>query len=196
MKLFKSVVLGSVLAVAGILSANYLEDTALARDREQWYRSSRKCITRKEIIEAQYIWCNAIVSIGKASQNGGDFKGLAEETVDNLYAYDEGNVLFKPTLASEQHFRLTEEDAFSYFVGGDIPEDVGFALRPWRSVRFENAAFSLNCKTALAMGNYFFTDAKTGEEIKVEFSFGYIKNKDGKLLIILQDSSFPFNPEQ
>ena len=38
MKLFKSVVLGSVLAVAGILSANYLEDAALAGDREQWYK--------------------------------------------------------------------------------------------------------------------------------------------------------------
>ena len=196
MKLFKSVVLGSVLAATGILSANYLEDAALAGDREQWYRSSRKCITRKEIIKAQNTWGNAIVAIGKANQNGGDFKGLAEETVDNLYAYDEGNVLFKPTLASEQQFRLTEEDALSYFVGGDIPEDTGFALRPWSNVRFENAAFSLNCKTALAMGNYFFTDAKTGEETKVEFSFGYIKNKDGKLLIILQDSSLPFNPEQ
>ena len=196
MKLFKLVALGSVLAATGILSANYFEDAALARDREQRYKRSRKCITRKEVIKAQKTWGNAIVAIGKANQNGGDFKGLAEETVDNLYAYDEGNVLFKPTLASEQQFRLTEEDALSYFVGGDIPEDTGFALRPWSNVRFENAAFSLNCKTALAMGNYYFTDAKTGEETKVEFSFGYIKNKDGKLLIILQDSSFPFNPEQ
>ena len=196
MKLFKLVALGSVLAATGILSANYLEDAALAGNREQRYKRSRKCITRKEIIKAQNTWGNAIVAIGKANQNGGDFKGLAEETVDNLYAYDEGNVLFKPTLASEQQFRLTEEDALSYFVGGDIPEDAGFALRPWSNVRFENAAFSLNCKTALAMGNYFFTDAKTGEETKVEFSFGYIKNKDGKLLIILQDSSLPFNPEQ
>ena len=196
MKLFKLVALGSVLAATGILSANYLEDTALAGDKEQWYRSSRKCITRKEIIETQNIWGNAIVDIGKTSQNGGDFKGLAEETIDNLYAYNEGNVLFKPTLASEQQFRLTEEDALSYFVGGDIPEDRGFALQPWSNVRFENAAFSLNCKTALAMGNYYFTDAKTGEETKVEYSFGYIKNKDGKMLIILQDSSFPFNPEQ
>jgi len=196
MKLFKSVALGSVLAATGILSANYFEDAALAEDREQWYKPSRKCITRKEIIKSQNTWGNAIVAIGKASQNGGDFKGLAEETVDDLYAYDEGNVLFKPTLASEQQFRLTEEDALSYFVGGDIPEDSGFALQPWSSVRFENAAFSLNCKTALAMGNYYFTDAKTGEETKVEFSFGYIKNNDGKLLIILQDSSLPFNPEQ
>lgn len=196
MKLFKSIVLGSVLAATGILSANYFEDAALAGNKEQWYRSSRKCITREEIINAQNTWGNAIVAIGKKSQDGEDFEGLAEQTVDNLYAYDEGNVLFKPTLASEQQFRLTEEDALSYFVGGDIPEDKGFALQPWSNVRFENAAFSLNCKTALAMGNYYFTDAKTGEETKVEYSFGYIRNTDGKLLIILQDSSLPFNPEQ
>ena len=46
MKLFKSIVLGSVLAATGILSANYLEVAALARNREQRYRPSRKCITR------------------------------------------------------------------------------------------------------------------------------------------------------
>jgi hypothetical protein len=46
------------------------------------------------------------------------------------------------------------------------------------------------------MGNYYFTDAKTGEETKVEYSFGYTRNKDGKLLIILQYSSLPFNPEE
>lgn len=197
MKLFKSIVLGSVLAAAGMLSTNYVEDAALAGGRRFfYYKRSRKCITREEIIKAQNTWGNAIVAIGEASQNGGDVEGLAEETVDDLYAYDEGNVLFKPTLASEQQFRLTEEDALSYFVGGDIPEDKGFALQPWSNVRFENAAFSLNCKTALAMGNYFFTDAATGEETKVEFSFGYIRDKDGKLLIILQDSSLPFDPEE
>ncbi|MGB6300971.1 MAG: hypothetical protein WBF90_33015, partial [Rivularia sp. (in: cyanobacteria)] len=114
MKLFKSIVLGSVLSATGILSANYLEDAALARGIGS-YKLSRKCITREEIIEAQNTWGNAIVAIGEASQNGGDFEGLAEETVDDLYAYDEGNVLFKPTLASEQQFRLTEEDALSYF---------------------------------------------------------------------------------
>jgi len=195
MKLFKLVALASVLAATGILSANYVEDTALARDRES-RKPLGKCITREQVINAQNTWGDAIVAIGKASENGGDFEGLAEETVDDLYAYDEGNVLFKPTLAAEQQFRLTEEDALSYFVGGDISEDKGFALQPWSKVRFENAALSLNCETALAMGNYYFTDAKTGEETKAEYSFGYIKDKDGKLLIILQHSSLPYNPEQ
>ena len=195
MKLLKLITLGLVLATTGILSANYyLEDAAFAGGRER-YKTSSKCITREEIIKAQNTWGKAIVAIGKASQKGEDAaEELAKETIDDLYGYDKSEVLFKPTLASERQFRLNKKDALSYFVTGDIKEDKGFALKPWSNVRFENAAFSLNCQTALAMGNYYFTDAKTGKETKVEYSFGYIRNKDGKLLIILHDSSLPYNP--
>ncbi len=202
MKLLKLIVLGSVLATTGILSANYyLGDTAFAGDN-----SSSQCITKEEIRKAQETWGQAIVAIGEASKNGKDAaKKAAEETINNLYAYDNGGVLFKPTLASEQQFRSTKDEALSYFVGAEIvekygkeiegiEEDAGFALRPWSKVRFENAESSLNCQTALAMGNYFFTDGNNNKEIKVEYTFGYKKNKDGKLEIILQHSSLPFTP--
>ena len=36
-------------------------------------------------------------------------------------------------------FRLTREGALSYFITGSIAEDTGFALEPWKSVRFANA---------------------------------------------------------
>ena len=42
------------------------------------------------------------------------------------------------------------------------------------------------------MGNYFFTDP-SGNEAKVEFTFGY-KLIDGQLKIDLHHSSFPYNP--
>jgi hypothetical protein len=78
-------------------------------------------------------------------------------------------------------------------VGGspEFPEDNGFALQPWGKVRFENAGIIVSEKTALAMGNYFFTDYND-VETKVEYTFGYRKAENGKLKINLHHSSLPF----
>ena len=193
MKRFKLIVLGSILAITGILSANYyLEDGAFARGN-----SSSKCITREEIKKAQETWGQDIVNIGRLKGRDAAAKKAAEETIENRYAnFDKGEVLFKPTLASDPQFRLDKKGALSYFVGGNIGEDAGFALKPWSNVRFEKAGFSLNCQTALAMGNYFFTDGGTNKEIKVEYTFGYKRNDAGKLEITLQHSSLPFVPPE
>ena len=56
---------------------------------------------------------------------------------------------------------------------------------------FENAGIVLSADTALAMGNYFFTDTN-GDETKVEYTFGYVKDKDGNLRINVHHSSVPF----
>lgn len=149
-------------------------------------------ITEKEVVEAQKAWGDAIVSMGRAYQNGEDYKTLALSTVDRLYDYDAGRVLFKPTKASEKQFRLTKEEALSYFVTGIIPEDHGFALQPWTKVRFENSGIIINGDSAMAMGNYYFTDARTGKDVKVEFTFGYHKDETGGLRIHLHHSSFPY----
>ncbi|NET56349.1 MAG: hypothetical protein F6K47_09305 [Symploca sp. SIO2E6] len=151
-------------------------------------------ITEAEINKAQEVWGDGIVAIGKAYLNQGNYRGLAAEHVDTLYGYDEGTVLFKPTKAAAQQFRLTEEEALSYFVGGMVDEDSGFALQPWSAVRFENAEILTDSDSAVAMGNYFFTDATTGEEVKVEFTFGYIRGADGNLLINLHHSALPYKP--
>jgi len=42
------------------------------------------------------------------------------------------------------------------------------------------------------MGDYYFTKTN-GEEIKVEYSVGYIKDKHGNLKINLHHSSLPFS---
>lgn len=194
MKLLKSAALASILISGGILAGTYLEDTVFAQDPDS--NTLNNCITEKDVTSAQNTWGNAIVAIGKAYKNGQDYKALAADTVDKLYAYDEGTVLFKPTKASEGQFRLKEEQAVSYFVKGIVSEDKGFALQPWAKVRFENAGISLDCSDAVTMGNYYFTDDKTGKETKVEYTFGYRKTKDGKLLIDLHHSSLPFNPNQ
>lgn len=152
-------------------------------------------IESREVLDAQTAWGEGIVRIGRAFAEGGDFRAAAEKHIDDLYGYDFGDVLFKPTKAAMDQFRLTKQGALSYFVGGDsdFPEDRGFALAPWTKVRFENAGTLVEGDAALAMGNYYFT-GKDGNEVKVEYSFGYRKGDDGKLRIVLHHSSLPYNP--
>jgi hypothetical protein len=58
-------------------------------------------------------------------------------------------------------------------------------------VRFENASLILEPDRAMAMGIYLFVDSK-GKEIKVEFTFGYIKDSSGELKIDVHHSSVPY----
>lgn len=151
-----------------------------------------KLITEAEITSVQKKWGDAIVAIGKEFSEQRDYKSLAVRIVDSLYGYDEGTVMFKPTKASQKQFRMTEEEAVSYFVAGIVHEDHGFALQPWTNVRFENSGIIIDNDSAATMGNYYFTDIN-GNEIKVEFTFGYFKDKNGNLLINLHHSSIPYS---
>lgn len=151
-------------------------------------------ITKDEITAAQEKWGNGIVKIGQAFAEGKDYEAAAKDHISTLYAYEQSTVLFKPTKAAQKQFRGTYSEALSYFVATNevCPEDKGFALKPWTAVRFENTGFISNGSTALAMGNYFFKDTN-GEETKVEYSFGYMKDSEGQLRINLHHSSIPFS---
>jgi len=151
-------------------------------------------ITKEEVLNAQNDWKSGIIDIGNKFINNEDYELRAIEHLNNLYAYKLTDVLFKPTKVSKVQFRSTFEQALSYFVAtnNECEEDSGFAINPWIDVRFENSSISLLGNTALAMGNYFFTD-KNKKETKVEYTFGYIKNEEGKLLINLHHSSVPFS---
>ena len=153
-------------------------------------------ITEQEVFEIQKSWGDGIVQIGKVYLEKGDYKTVASEHIRKFYNYENGKVLFKPTLVSEKQFRNDFEGALSYFVAGDknYPEDHGFAIKPWSAVRWENIGTTIKGEVALAMGNYYFRPAKGGDVVKVEYSFAYIKDKDGKLKIILHDSHIPYKP--
>ena len=146
----------------------------------------------RDVEKAQEAWGDGIVAIAAAHSTGGDFVGIATNHVNTLYAYQMGPVLFKPTLAVVDQFRPTFETALSYFVAsnGACPEDKGFAIKGWTNVRFDNSDVIIDGNTALAMGNYFFTDPD-GSEVKVEYTFGYIQDDDGDLRIQLHHSSMP-----
>lgn len=153
-------------------------------------------ITEKEVLDVQKAWGDGIVKIGKVYLEKGDYILTATEHINEFYNYQEGSVLFKPTLASVKQFRTDLPGALSYFVGGieNYPEDHGFAVKPWSLVRWENIGVKVIGNMAIAMGNYYFTPTNGGEEVKVEFSFAYTKNKEGKLKIILHDSHIPYKP--
>ena len=152
-------------------------------------------ITQQDVEAAQKVWGNGIVAIGDTFSKKGNFKDFAKKHVEILYGYQDGTVLFKPTKVSKKQFRLTFESALSYFIGGnpEYKNDKGFALNPWVKVRFENSGFILKESYALAMGNYFFTDPQ-GHETKVEYTFGYYRDKNQNLKIHLHHSSLPYKP--
>jgi len=155
-----------------------------------------KQIKLRDIELAQQIWADRLIDVGKAFMQKTDHQSVAKKMIGELYGYQEGTVLFKPTKAREKQFRLNSASALSYFIGDnpDFSEDKGFALRPWKNVRFENAGVILKKKSAIVMGNYYFTDYNLNE-MKIEYTIGYFVSAKGSLKINLHHSSFPFSGE-
>ena len=160
-------------------------------------------VTEKEVLAVQAAWADAIANISKVYAEDGDYIGAAAEAAGELYAYGHSDVLFKPTKAADVQFRPMATDAMSYFVGekavddGGIPEDGGFAInggKGFKEVVFDNHQIDLNGTMAIAMGNYHFTCATTGDESKVEYTFGYQRCQDDKVRIFLHHSSVPYKP--
>merc|ERR1719208_584814 len=143
-------------------------------------------VTKAEVEQAQKDWAAAIEAAGK------------------LYGYGHGNVLFKPTKATDHPFRATGEEAMSYFVGAEAMsadaykgEDAGFAInggKGWSNVVFRNHQIETFGPVAHAMGDYVFTDATSGDKVRVEYTFGYKRCEDGKVRICLHHSSVPYSP--
>lgn len=150
-------------------------------------------ITEQDVLDAQKAWGDGIVAIGKVFSDGGDYSARATEHIRTLYAYDQSEVLFKPTLASDDQFRETFDEALSYFVKGSISEDSGFAIRPWSKVRFGQQQIITDSDSAVAMGNYYFTPVGETDETKVEYTFGYMRDADGNLRINVHHSSLPYS---
>ena len=159
-------------------------------------------VTEAEVVAAQKLWANSIASISKVYAEEGDYVAAAGEAAGKLYGYGHGNVLFKPTKATDHPFRATGEEAMSYFVGAEAMkndafkgEDAGFAInggRGWKDVTFRNHQIELFGPVAHAMGDYVFTDATSGDKVRVEYTFGYKRCGDGDVRIYLHHSSVPY----
>lgn len=156
-------------------------------------------VTEMEVQAAQEAWGKALVQISRDFDSGGIEKATqtANAVLDAAYGYNMGPVLFKPTLThGEQTFRTTREGALAYFVGGSksFPSDAGFALKGWEKYEYKNAGVIIDGDMAITMGNVYLYDKK-GQVTKVDKTWAFKKDDQGKLRIVLHHSSLPYTPE-
>ena len=164
-------------------------------------RASYDC--EGEVAATQSAWRQAILDISAAFRDdpqSSQYVEVAEDAIHELYGYDIGKVMFKPTLAVQDPFRPTFIGALSYFVGyeatqdrGGIEEDKGFAIASgdtWSEVVFENNQTSCVGDVALSQGYYYFTNFASNVTTGVEYSFIY-KRILGKMKILIHHSSLP-----
>jgi hypothetical protein len=155
-----------------------------------------RTITLKNVSDAQQAWCNALVDISSvyAKEGQAAAKKLAEKVLDSAYGYQLGTVAFKPTLTvNPQTFRTSRAGALAYFVGGDsaFPKDTGFGLKDWTKCESTNAAVLLLGNYANSMGKVKLTDKK-GNVTTVDKTWGWVKDDQGQMRIVLHHSSLEF----
>ncbi len=153
-------------------------------------------ITEKELTEAGINWGKGLIDISSSYDKDDINKvsSLASEILDNLYGFEFGPILFKPTLSGGiQTFRTDKEGTLSYFIGQNskYSSDTGFALKSWREFNAETSSVFVENDIAIWMGWVSLTN-KDGDVVKVDKSWGYKRNKDGILKIVLHHSSLPY----
>tara|TARA_B100001057_G_scaffold407972_1_gene422038 strand:+ start:1789 stop:2259 length:471 start_codon:yes stop_codon:yes gene_type:complete len=153
-------------------------------------------INDKDLNDACNAWGDGIILISKTY----DEKGINEATVvakkilQDLYAFELGPILFKPTLSGgNQTFRSNLEGALSYFVGNNpkYPLDKGFGIKSWNKFDFKTSETFKENDIAIWMGSVTFTN-KNGDILKVDKSLAYKKLSNGNLKIVLHHSSLPY----
>ena len=156
-------------------------------------------INETELVKARTAWGEGLVAISMAYDDRGieEARNLAGDLLDNLYGFEFGPILFKPTLSGgARTFRTDRAGTLSYFIGHnpEFPQDSGFGLKSWRDVRFETSAIFVEHDVAMWMGWVTFTD-KGGDSVKVDKSFGYRRVSDGGLKLVLHHSSLPYSAQ-
>jgi hypothetical protein len=123
-------------------------------------------------------WKDGVIDIGIAYQKGNDYKEKARTFIETHYAFDIGDVLFKPTFTNDVVFRNNVEDALSYFVAGDISEDSGFAIKPWEEIKTSEVSFILDHNLCAVMGVLDLKPLNSENKTKIAFTFILLKDND------------------
>ena len=153
-------------------------------------------INENDLANARSAWGEGMIAISQAYEKKGIDQAtvVANKMLDNLYGFEFGAVLFKPTLSGgNQTFRSDKEGALSYFVGNNpkYPMDSGFGIKDWLEVKPETSSVLIDQNIAMWMGWVTFIN-KDGTSIKVDKSWGYKKNENTDLKIVLHHSSLPY----
>lgn len=116
-------------------------------------------------------WKDGVIGIGSVFKSDGDYKKEATSFIDKHYAFNESNVLFKPTFTKQVIFRNNKEDALSYFIKGDIIEDNGFAIKPWKSIEPLEIHINIEDNFSIAMGVLELWPFSDENPTKIAFTF-------------------------
>ena len=116
-------------------------------------------------------WKDGVIEIGRVYLEGGDYEKCAEKFLSSHYAFDQEEVLFKPTFTREVIFRNSKDSALSYFIKGDVAEDNGFALKPWEDIKLEELNTIEVNNLMVAMGILSFKPVDIDEITMVAFTF-------------------------
>ena len=131
-----------------------------------------------EVEEFLNSWKNGVIDIGIAYQEGNDYREKARAFIETHYAFDMGDVLFKPTFTNDVVFRNNLEDALSYFVSGDISEDSGFAIKPWEDIQASEVSFILEDNLCAVMGVLNLKPLNSAKKTRIAFTFILVKDND------------------
>ena len=124
-------------------------------------------------------WKQGVLDIKNVYENKGDYQEQASKFLKTHYLFETESVLFKPTLTREEIFRNSFDRALSYFIGGDIDEDKGFAIQEWKCIDTDQIDILIEDELIIAMGILSF---KSDEVLKVAFTF-MLKESNSNLKI-------------
>ena len=130
-------------------------------------------------------WKQGVLDIKNVYDNKGDYQEQASKFLETHYLFETESVLFKPTLTREEIFRNSFERALSYFIGGSIDEDKGFAIQEWKTIDTEQINILIEDELIIVMGVLSF---KSDEVLKVAFTF-MLKESNSDLKIKVHHSS-------
>ena len=130
-------------------------------------------------------WKQGVLDIRNVYDNKGDYQEQASKFLKTHYLFETESVLFKPTLTREEIFRNSFDRALSYFIGGDMDEDKGFAIQEWESIDTDQINILIEDELIIAMGVLSF---KSDEVLKVAFTF-ILKESNSNLKIKVHHSS-------
>ena len=146
-------------------------------------------IEKNEVKKFLSSWTKGVIEIGKAHEEMDDFRGVAINFLNHHYAFEEDDVMFKPTFTSIKLFRNNFEEALSYFIAGSFDEDNGFALKPWGKIELnQEPNIRLVDDYAYVMGSLNFYPLKSEDYSKVVFTF-ILKKFSNNLKLVLHHSS-------
>lgn len=151
-------------------------------------------ISRAEALKAQRQWAEMLIEIGEVYRIGGDYRAQAEELIAGIYDFRRGPVLMKPAFAAGHPVRTDFADVVSYYVGGGVWEDAGFALKPWRKVRFGRQFTSFGQGAATLMGACYLTPFRSVIETRLDFTMGFRRDAGGVVRLQTHHSSVPCRP--